>query len=137
MLKTQILSLTFLVFMSGCGGGDAPVSKSTPSSADVSNTAASGSTKESTVKGRFIRATPNPVHVEGKSGTTTIEWDTGDDSDAQVYLCPPDKEDQLFTGGAKGSQVANWIVKNGRYEFALYAGKEHKTKIATVIVTSD
>ncbi len=83
----------------------------------------------------WIKADPNPVSVAAGKGTTTISWDSGDGTMAQVYLVNAKQEETLFSGGATGSQAAPWIAKGGKYEFRLYAGKEHKTILARVSVT--
>lgn len=82
-----------------------------------------------------ITATPNPVPAgEGKFGTTTITWDTGDGSIGQVYVSVNGAAEKRFAGGPKGSMEAPWIGK-GDHDFRLYAGKEHKTLLASVRVT--
>jgi len=83
-----------------------------------------------------ITATPNPVPAgEGKFGTTTVTWDTGDGSIGEVYVSVNGAAEKLFAGNrSKGSLEAAWIGK-GDHEFRLYAGKEHKTLLASVRVT--
>ena len=45
--------------------------------------------------------------------------------------------EMLFGGLAPhGSQAAKWIGKGGKYEFKLYAGKEHSKVLASVTVTT-
>ena len=85
-----------------------------------------------------ITATPNPVPASGGKGSTTIAWSTGDKSLAEVYLFTSGQPEKLFAGAApSGSQTSAWISKGGRYEFRLYAGKEHKKLIGSVTVTTD
>jgi hypothetical protein len=83
-----------------------------------------------------IAASPNPVPAgPEKFGTTTITWDTGDGSVGEVYVAANGAEEKRFSGAKPtGSQDAAWIGK-GVYEFRLYAGKEHKTLLASVRVT--
>ena len=83
-----------------------------------------------------ITATPNPVPAgETKFGTTTVTWDTGDGSIGEVYVSVNGAAEKLFAGNrSKGSLAAAWIGK-GEHEFRLYAGKEHKTLLASVRVT--
>jgi type IV pilus biogenesis protein CpaD/CtpE len=83
----------------------------------------------------WIKADPNPVPVSADKGTTTVSWNSGGGAMAEVYLVNAKQEETLFSGGATGSQTANWIAKGGKYEFRLYAGKEHKTILARVSVT--
>jgi hypothetical protein len=84
-----------------------------------------------------ITANPNPVPAgDEKFGTTTISWDTGDGTVGEVYVSVNGGEEKRFSGAqAKGSQEASWIGYKSEYEFRLYAGKEHATKLATVRVT--
>jgi hypothetical protein len=83
-----------------------------------------------------IKANPNPAPAgTTKFATTTISWDTGDGSLGEVYVSVNGGPEKRFSGAlAKGSQEAPWIGK-GDHEFRLYAGKEHKTLLATVKVT--
>jgi DNA-directed RNA polymerase subunit RPC12/RpoP len=84
----------------------------------------------------MITANPNPVPAgPEKFGKTTITWDTGDGSIGQVYVSVNAGEERRFAGGrSKGSLDAAWIGK-GQHDFRLYAGKEHKTLLASVTVT--
>ncbi len=85
----------------------------------------------------WIKADPNPVPVPGPAtGTTAVSWDTGDGSDAQVFVLTEDKKEARFSGGPKGSQAATWIVKGGRYEFILYAGPQRQKELARIVVTT-
>jgi hypothetical protein len=83
-----------------------------------------------------ITASPNPVPAgPTKFGATTVTWDTGDGSIGEVYVTVNGAPEKLFAGNrAKGSLEAAWIGK-GDHEFRLYAGKEHKTMLASVKVT--
>jgi len=86
--------------------------------------------------GATITASPNPIPADAnKFGKTVISWDTGDNSLGEVYVSTNGEAEKRFTGAlAKGSQEATWIGK-GEYVFRLYAGKDHKTVLATVTVT--
>jgi hypothetical protein len=107
------------ILAAGCG------SKSSPPSPSPSQTGEP-----------WIKADPNPVPAASGQGTTTISWNSGDGSMAEVYLMNAKQQETLFSGGATGSQAAPWIAKGGKYEFRLYAGKEHKTILARVAVIS-
>jgi hypothetical protein len=86
--------------------------------------------------GPRVTANPNPVPAGAeKFGTTTITWDTGDGSIGEVYVSVNGAAEKLFAGNrSKGSQEARWIG-TADHEFKLYAGKEHKTLLASVRVT--
>lgn len=87
----------------------------------------------------WIKAEPNPVPSQAGSdkGTTTISWDAGDGSNAEVYLQVAGKPDQLFSGGSRYKKDATWIKKGTKYEFVLFAGSEHKTELARVAVSGE
>jgi hypothetical protein len=85
----------------------------------------------------WIKAEPNPVPVPGtEPGITTISWDTGDTSNAQVYLLTGDQKETLFAGGPKGSQKVDWIGPGTKCDFLLYAGTERQKELARVTVTT-
>jgi len=84
---------------------------------------------------KMIWANPNPVPAGSK--TTTISWDTGDGSIAQVYISVDGGPEKRFSGSlSKGSLDATWIEKKNEYDFRLYAGMEHTTLLASVKVTN-
>jgi hypothetical protein len=82
----------------------------------------------------WIKADPNPVLVDGEKGSTTISWDTGAGSMAQIYMTTEGKPPQLFAGGARGSQKVNWIRQARTYEFVLYAGTDRQKELARLTV---
>jgi hypothetical protein len=85
----------------------------------------------------WIKADPNPVvvPVDADQGTTTVSWDTVNGSKAEVYLRVDGKPDQLFSGGPRNHQDAKWIRKGRKYDFILFAGREHELELARVSVT--
>ena len=85
--------------------------------------------------GASIQAIPNPVPAGRDAGTTTITWTTGDGSDSQVYVTQDGGAEKLFAGGPGGSAEAPWIQTGSTYDFSVYAGLDHKTKLASVRVT--
>jgi hypothetical protein len=78
-----------------------------------------------------LQATPNPV--PSGSNATTVTWDAGTGKTAQLFVSQSDGPEKLVSEGRKGSKEIKWIGK-GNYEFRLYAGKEHESKLATVVV---
>jgi hypothetical protein len=112
------------LLIAGCSGSDLKT-RTTP----VQYAAPAG--------GATITATPNPVPVTTAKGSTTIAWSTGDTSQGEVYLATSKQPEILFGGLAPhGSQAAPWISKGGKYEFKLYAGKDHAKVLASVVVTT-
>jgi hypothetical protein len=80
----------------------------------------------------ILTASPNPVPAGAGLGTTKIDWSTGDDSWAQVYVSVDGGREELFATGAEGVAEAPWI-KNGRtYEFRLYSGTKRTKCLATI-----
>jgi hypothetical protein len=83
-----------------------------------------------------LDATPNPLPAGKDLGVTTISWDTGDKSFAQIYISENGGPDtKMFAEGAKNSKQVKWIKTGHSYEFRLYAGKEHQLLLAKVLVT--
>jgi hypothetical protein len=120
-LGSSLVLMSLLVY-AGCSGDDEP--------------APIGAASSAAAAGPQISASPNPVPAgPEKFGTTTITWDTGDGSIGEVYVSVNGKAEKLFAGNRrKGSLEAPWIGK-GEHEFRLYAGTEHKTVLASVMVT--
>jgi hypothetical protein len=112
-----VVCLAVLLICAGCSQGKAPPPAATASPPSIT-------------------ASPNPVPAgPTKFGTTTVTWDTGDGSLGDVYVSVNGAPEKLFAGQRKkGSLEAAWIGK-GEHEFRLYAGKEHKTVLASVKVT--
>jgi hypothetical protein len=80
-----------------------------------------------------IAAKPEHVTLGGGSGSTEIQWDTGNGSIGFVFVKGADQKSVLFATGPKGSQVAPWI-RTGSYVFNLYSDTERQMLLATVTV---
>jgi hypothetical protein len=81
-----------------------------------------------------ITAKPEHVTVARESGSTEIQWDTGNGSAGFVFVTANDRKPVLFATGAKGSLVAPWI-RAGNYLFELYSDDERRTLLAAVTVS--
>jgi hypothetical protein len=81
-----------------------------------------------------ITATPEHVTVTGGSGSTKIDWDTGDGSPGFVFVKEAGGKRFLFANGPRGSQVASWIERQ-RYVFDLYADNDRRIWLARVTVS--
>jgi len=81
-----------------------------------------------------ITAKPEHMPVTRESGSTEIQWDTGNGSAGFVFVTASDHKTVLFATGAKGSLVAPWI-RAGDYLFELYGDKERRTLLASVTVS--
>src|SRR5438094_7969310 len=81
-----------------------------------------------------ITAKPERVILSGGSGSTQIQWDTGNGSIGFVFVTGTDRKPVLFATGPKGSQLAPWI-HSGQYVFELYGDQDRRTLLANVIVT--
>ena len=80
----------------------------------------------------LLRANPNPVPGGTKVGKTTITWQTGSESSADVYFFDGTNE-TLFASGPRGSKEAPFI-RPGSNEFRLYNQGQHKL-VTQLIVT--
>ena len=67
-----------------------------------------------------LSAFPNPVPTDEKMGTTTIQWNTVDAGDGEVYVSIDGQKESLFAAGRHGAATANWIQPGSTYEFRLY-----------------
>src|SRR5438128_11676702 len=95
---TICLMLTGL-FLIGCQRDS---TSAPPNDGTTSNQA-----KDQTETGVVLRANPNPVPSGTKVGKTTITWQTGSDSAADVYFFDGQNE-TLFASGSKGSKEASF-----------------------------
>ena len=117
-----IVILLPLLFFAACGPSKSP---------DVNASGASPGAAAAT-----ITASPNPVTISDKAGTTTITWNTGDGTMGQVYVMEDGAPDHLFSTGPTGSAPAPWIGPGKTFEFSLYAGTEHAKVLAKTQVTA-
>jgi hypothetical protein len=95
---------------------------------------ASGSNSQSSSGAAVITATPEQVTLASGTGSTEIEWDTGNGSTGFVFVTANDQKPVLFATGAKGSRVAPWI-RVGRYVFEVYGDTDGRTLLASVTVS--
>ena len=82
-----------------------------------------------------IMALPNPVPAGETAGTTTITWNTGDDTVGQVYVSADRGEESIFGHSPGSSEAANWIQTGSTYQFRLYTGTERENLLAETTVT--
>jgi hypothetical protein len=68
-----------------------------------------------------ITATPEHVTVTRGTGSTKIQWNTGDGSRGFVFVTENGEQPFLFARGRRGSQVVSWI-RTHHYVFELYDG---------------
>ena len=83
----------------------------------------------------WIIATPNPVPAGRGPGKTIVNWHTGDGSPGQVYVSVGSGPERLFSTNPSHQEAT--INSNDVYEFRLYAGTDHATRLATTKVTRD
>jgi hypothetical protein len=109
-----------ITLIAGCGGtGDTPAPPLSTGGATPSKSAS---------------ITVSAPAGEGK-GKTTVTWDTGDGSIGQVFVSVDGRPDtRMFAQGKRGSKEADWIAGGKSYEFRLYAGKEHKQRLASASI---
>ena len=81
-----------------------------------------------------ITAKPERVALSDGSGSTEIEWDTGNESMGFVFVTEDGGKPVLFATSARGKEVAPWI-KMHSYVFELYADDQRQTLLAKVTVS--
>jgi hypothetical protein len=94
----------------------------------------SGSSSEAISGAPVVTAKPERVPVTNESGSTEIQWDTGNGSSGFVFVTADGGKPILFGNGPRGTQVASWIG-NRRYIFELYGDAQRRTLLAKVIVS--
>src|SRR5262245_23610812 len=92
---------------------------------------ATGTEPGQTSSAPVITANPEHVTVTGGSGSTEIQWNTGNGSMGFVFVTGPDQKPVLFASGAMGNRLVLWI-RSARYVFELYGDENRQTLLATV-----
>lgn len=95
---------------------------------------ASGSSSESVSGAPFVTAKPEHVLLTNESGSTEIQWDTGNGSSGFIFVTTDGGKPVLFANGPRGTQVASWIGKH-RYIFELFGDTQRRTSLTKVIVS--
>jgi hypothetical protein len=83
----------------------------------------------------WIIALPNPVPAGRGPGKSIVSWHTGDGAPGQVYVSVGGGPEQLFSSNPSHHEAT--INDKDEYEFRLYAGTEHATKLASVKVSRE
>src|SRR5436309_1342862 len=81
-----------------------------------------------------LSASPNPVLPGERLGTTTISWDTDDESAGSLYVSKNGGQESLVATGRRGSVATPWIQTGCSYEFRLY-NSDHTKLLDKVLVT--
>ena len=81
----------------------------------------------------IIKATPERVPVSDGSGSTEIEWDTGNGSIGFVFVTEVGGKPVLFANASRGKEVVPWIGKH-TYAFELYGDDQRQRLLAKVTV---
>ena len=95
---------------------------------------ASDSNSERVSGPAVITAKPERVTLSDGSGSTEIEWDTGNGSMGFVFVTEDGGKPVLFANGSRGKEVAPWIGKHS-YVFELYGDDQRQTLLAKVTVS--
>ena len=95
---------------------------------------ASDSTSERVSRGPVIAAKPERVTLTNGSGSTEIDWDTGNGSMGFVFVTEEGGKPRPFANGSRGNQMAPWIGEH-RYVFELYGDDQQQTLLAKVTVS--
>ena len=80
-----------------------------------------------------ITANPERVRLDGETGNTEIEWNTGDGSMGFVFVTEDAGTPILFASSPRGKQIVPWIGKH-RYLFELYRDDQRQTLLAKVAI---
>jgi hypothetical protein len=83
----------------------------------------------------WIIAIPNPVPAGRGAGKTIVTWHTGGGSPGQVYVSVGGGSERLFSTNPSHQEAT--ISTKDVYEFRLYAGTDHTTRLATAKVSRD
>ena len=81
-----------------------------------------------------ITAKPERVTLSGRTGSTEIDWNTGNGSLGFVFVTEDGGKPVLFANGSRGNQVVPWIGKHS-YVFELYRDDRRQTVLAKVTVS--
>jgi len=94
---------------------------------------ASGGDSDGISEQAIIKATPERVPVSDGSGSTEIEWDTGNGSIGFVFVTEVGGKPVLFANASRGKEVVPWIGKH-TYAFELYGDDQRQRLLAKVTV---
>jgi hypothetical protein len=94
---------------------------------------ASDSNSEEVSGPAVITAKPERGTLSDGSGSTQIEWDTGNGSVGFVFVTEDGGKPVLFANGSRGKEVAPWIGKRS-YVFELYGDDQRQTLLTKVTV---
>ena len=83
----------------------------------------------------WVIAIPNPIPAGRGPGKTIVTWHTGDGSPGQVYVSVGGGPERLFSTNPSPQEAT--ISTRDVYEFRLYAGTDHATRLATAQVSRD
>ena len=93
----------------------------------------SGSNSDRVSRASVITAKPERVTLTDGSGSTEIDWDTGNGSMGFVFVTEDGGKPVLFAKGSRGKEVVPWIGKHS-YVFELYGDDQRQTLLAKVTV---
>jgi len=89
----------------------------------------SGSNSDRVSPAPVITAKPERVTLSDGSGSTEIDWDTGNGSLGFVFVTEDGGKPVLFANGSRGNQVVPWIGKHS-YVFELYRDDRRQTTVS-------
>src|SRR6266404_7662548 len=92
------------------------------------------SNSERVSRAPLITANPERVIVTGGSGSTDVQWDTGNGSPGFVFVTEDGRKPVLFAKGSRGNRIAPWVGSH-YYVFELYADNQRRTLLARVTVS--
>jgi hypothetical protein len=108
-------------------------SETAPAAAPQQN-AAVARDSEQVSRAAVITAKPEHVTLSDETGSSEIEWDTGNSSNGFVFVTEEGGKPVPFASGSRGKQIIPWIGKHS-YVFELYGDEQRQTLLAKVTVS--
>ncbi len=93
----------------------------------------SGSNSDRVSRASVITAKPERVTLSDGSGSTEIDWATGNGSMGFVFVTEDGGKPVLFANGSRGNRIAPWIGRH-HYVFELYGDNQRRALLARVTV---
>jgi len=124
--KLPLAPAAAVVCLAGFLGATAIVQVAAQTSASTAASPTSGAP--------VITAKPAHMTITGGTGSTQIQWDTGNGSMGFVFVTENDRNPLLFATSPKGRRIVPWI-RVGHYVFELYADTDRQTLLAKVAVS--
>jgi hypothetical protein len=108
--------------------------ETTPALQAASQNATVVRNSEQLSRAAVISAKPEHVTLSDETGSSEIEWDTGNGSNGFIFVTEEGGKPVPFASGSRGKQIIPWIGKHS-YVFELYGDEQRQTLLAKVTVS--